>query len=524
MVAWTGPRASTPEGRDGNNQSPGGAETSHRRGKPTTRSTSRGFQLRPPRTGRRIQRPSQRGGPDLYGRGSLPAVSGRRRAGRPAGARPARHAELRAGTVHIGRPLPAGSGGRRRGGRARRRGQHPPAAPSPTNPGTTHRVSPGSRRQPSAGGAWPDGQQRHLGPRRDHRHPRHRRGRGPHLRDRAATQPRPRARHDRHRRNRRACHGGRRPRRRRRTRCNRRRPGGEPPQYPRNGGGRHRRRLHSRAGDPRRRGCRRPGDQPQPRCRPGEHGAHPGHRLRRGPGRCARGGGRQRPGGAAQLARGRPARGLRRGGRCRRPAGALSNSGPQLQLTAPGYGLQTAWADGTRVLFDGTSGSAPIVAGAIAAVLSQNRGLTAAQALAVLTSHSSDGGAPGNDPDYGHGSLNLGWALAGNDPNRVDTAVSSHFLDPATGALHVVIQNRSARGVNGLELAVALNGTSRSVVLPWLEAGASTAVPLALEPALLARGGSLAIESQLKNPPGIVDAVPANNARSSLLTSPPPEG
>lgn len=202
----------------------------------------------------------------------------------------------------------------------------------------------------------------------------------------------------------------------------------------------------------------------------------------------------------------------------------FSNSGPQLQLTAPGYGLQTAWSDGTRVLFDGTSGSAPIVSGAIAAVMSQNRGLTAVQALAVLTAHSSDGGAPGTDPDYGHGSLNLGWALAGNDPNRVDTAVSSHYLDPTTGALDIVIQNRSARGVNGLELVISVNGTSRSVALPWLEAGASTAVPLALDQALLARDGSLSIETQLKNPPGIGDSVPSNNARSSLLTPPPPEG
>lgn len=202
----------------------------------------------------------------------------------------------------------------------------------------------------------------------------------------------------------------------------------------------------------------------------------------------------------------------------------FSNSGPQLQLTAPGYGLQTAWTDGTRVLFDGTSGSAPIVAGAIAAVMSQTNGLTATQALAVLTTHSSDGGAPGSDPDYGRGSLNLGWALAGDDPNRVDTAVSSHFLNQDTGALDVVIQNRSARGVNGLDLVISVDGTPRSVALPWLEPGASTAVPLAIDQAQLARAGSLTIQTQLKNPAGIVDAIPANNARSSVLTPPPPEG
>ena len=202
----------------------------------------------------------------------------------------------------------------------------------------------------------------------------------------------------------------------------------------------------------------------------------------------------------------------------------FSNSGPQLQLTAPGYGLQTAWTDGTRVLFDGTSGSAPIVSGAIAALMSQNRGFTAAQALALLATHANDGGAPGTDPDYGRGSLNLGWALAGDDPNRVDTAVSSHYLNPATGTMDVVVQNRSARGVNGVELVISVNGTSQTVALPWLEAGASTAVPVVIDQAQLAKDGSLTIQTQLKTPPGTVDAVPANNSRSSLITPPPPGG
>ena len=38
----------------------------------------------------------------------------------------------------------------------------------------------------------------------------------------------------------------------------------------------------------------------------------------------------------------------------------FSNSSPQLQITAPGYGVQTAWLDGQRVYVDGTSASAPV--------------------------------------------------------------------------------------------------------------------------------------------------------------------
>ena len=39
---------------------------------------------------------------------------------------------------------------------------------------------------------------------------------------------------------------------------------------------------------------------------------------------------------------------------------SFSNSGPQLQMSAPGYGVQTAWLDGQRVTMNGTSASAPI--------------------------------------------------------------------------------------------------------------------------------------------------------------------
>src|SRR6185295_11172621 len=62
---------------------------------------------------------------------------------------------------------------------------------------------------------------------------------------------------------------------------------------------------------------------------------------------------------------------------------SFSNSGPQLQITAPGYGVQTAWLNGQRASVDGTSVSSPLVAGAIAAVMSQSPGLSPQQAWDV---------------------------------------------------------------------------------------------------------------------------------------------
>ena len=198
----------------------------------------------------------------------------------------------------------------------------------------------------------------------------------------------------------------------------------------------------------------------------------------------------------------------------------FSNSGPQLQMTAPGYGVQTAWLDGQRVSFDGTSASAPIVAGAIAALMSVNPGMSAAQAWQTLQQYASDGGAPGPDPDYGNGILNLGWAMNRNDPLRIDTAISSHYYDAATGQMEFEVQNRSGQGVSGMELNIDAGGVSSTAAIPLLGPGATYVVKVPVDQSQLAASGSIVFRTELVNPPGIVDQVPANNRRTSSLSAP----
>ncbi len=198
----------------------------------------------------------------------------------------------------------------------------------------------------------------------------------------------------------------------------------------------------------------------------------------------------------------------------------FSNSGPQLQITAPGYGVQTAWLNGQRVTVDGTSVSAPIVAGAIAAVLSQNPSLTPQQAWQALQQTTSDAGAPGVDADYGHGILNLGWAMNRLDLSRVDTAVSSHYYDATSHEMEFVVQNRSALAVAGLTLAIDAAGTGSTQPIPPLAPGATYVVKVPVAPTALAAAGSMKFVTQLVNPAGLTDAVPANNRKSSVLSAP----
>lgn len=198
----------------------------------------------------------------------------------------------------------------------------------------------------------------------------------------------------------------------------------------------------------------------------------------------------------------------------------FSNSGPQLQLTAPGYGVQTAWLNGERAYVDGTSASAPIVAGSIAAVMSQNRSLTAAQAAALLTTTASDAGAPGADPDYGNGILNLGWAMNYNNPAYIDTAVASHYFDAANSQMDFVVQNRSGQAVSGLTLNLTTADTATSYALETLAPGASKVIKVPVSNAQLTTAGEIRFATTLVNPPGTVDQVPANNRRASVLTTP----
>jgi subtilisin family serine protease len=198
----------------------------------------------------------------------------------------------------------------------------------------------------------------------------------------------------------------------------------------------------------------------------------------------------------------------------------FSNSGPQLTLSAPGYGVPTAWLDGQRILMDGTSASAPLVAGTIAAVISQNPALTGGEAAAIVQQHASDAGEAGDDPDYGNGILNVGWTMNRSNPAYADTAVASTLYDPATGVASVLIQNRGNQAVAGMQLRVSVGTEPRLFAVGPLQPGATASVALPIDPAGLQAAGQLGLDIQLANPAGLPDQVPQNNRATGSITAP----
>ncbi len=198
----------------------------------------------------------------------------------------------------------------------------------------------------------------------------------------------------------------------------------------------------------------------------------------------------------------------------------FSNAGAQLKITAPGYGVDTAWLNGQRVSMDGTSASTPLVSGAIAAVMSTSPGLTATQAWSILQNYASDGGTPGPDANYGNGILNLGWAMNRADPTRVDTAIAGQYFDAATSLMNIVVQNRSAQAVSGLQLDVALSGTTTRNGIPPLSPGATYLVQAPINADQLAAAGGLDFRVRLNLPDTVSDQVPANNHKSGVILAP----
>jgi hypothetical protein len=196
---------------------------------------------------------------------------------------------------------------------------------------------------------------------------------------------------------------------------------------------------------------------------------------------------------------------------------SFSNSGQNLWVTAPGLELQTAWPGDKLVSFDGTSGSSPLVAGSIAALMSQVPGLTAQNAANLLAQYSADAGAAGRDPGFGYGTVDLGWAMNYNNQQYVDTSISSQYYRASEGLMDFVVQNRSGQPVSGLTLSVNAAGQSQDVSVPWLTPGARWTYTVPVDNAALAASGELQYSSRLRNPNGLVDQNPANNQRASAV-------
>lgn len=194
---------------------------------------------------------------------------------------------------------------------------------------------------------------------------------------------------------------------------------------------------------------------------------------------------------------------------------AFSHFGGNLALTAPGLGVRTAWTVPPHVRMTGTSVSAPLVSGALAAILSDGRtgaSLPAGEAVDLLLGHANDAGLPGPDSQYGHGILDIGRVLYRDVPHRHDAAITDQRLhrkhEGGPAEWLVTIQNRgTAPLVNILLEATSPAGTQRAN-RTFLAPGAIHTFHL---PFPFPAGQQVTVDAFLRLSEGVTDLTPHNN-------------
>lgn len=143
----------------------------------------------------------------------------------------------------------------------------------------------------------------------------------------------------------------------------------------------------------------------------------------------------------------------------------FSTTGSFVDIAAPGVGLwSTLWTprDGnTYGVANGTSASCPHVAGAAALALTLRPDLSADQLAEVLEAAADDQGAPGKDPEYGYGRLNLLRTVQlAADPTILSRSRIQGVVSGAQGGQVTVMLS------NGQQTQTDANGAYRFENLP----------------------------------------------------------
>lgn len=202
----------------------------------------------------------------------------------------------------------------------------------------------------------------------------------------------------------------------------------------------------------------------------------------------------------------------------------FSNYGTYLSLTAPGYALDTVWPGNRYASISGTSASAPIVSGAIAATMSNGGGVTmsASKAAEIVMQYSNEAGIPGPDSEYGVGILDLGRVMSRAIPGIVDAAITHHRIvkssDPASSdEIQVTVQNRGTAILVKTLVEMKTPFGTRKFNASMLAPGAIQTFSMPVRLGGLPKNSPILVSSTLTlGTPG-QDITPRNNQRSETL-------
>lgn len=195
----------------------------------------------------------------------------------------------------------------------------------------------------------------------------------------------------------------------------------------------------------------------------------------------------------------------------------FSNTGSQIAMSAPGYAVNAAYPGDQAAVVTGTSFSSPIIAGTIAATMSNggSRTLSATAALNAVTSNLIDIGPQGDDPGTGAGVPDMWRILNGNTPGIHDAAITS--VTTRGNQVQLLVQNLGTETMVNAGVAVNINGATTNVNITTLTPGSTRLVTVSA-------GGSngLNITGSVQLSGGQTDQRPANDSISKTVPAPGP--
>ena len=191
----------------------------------------------------------------------------------------------------------------------------------------------------------------------------------------------------------------------------------------------------------------------------------------------------------------------------------FSNTGENLDITAPGLELPAAYTDDRYIEFTGTSASAPYVAAAVATAMSEFQ-LTAPQAVEYVLEFSNEAGAPGQDTSYGVGLLDVGRVIDSNTSGIYDIAAVSNLVQTGEGSSVVaVVQNQGTETISNARVNISTPFSDIPLQVASLAPGEIQTFDI---PTTLPDGGEeFAITTEAILSSAFQDAEPTNNVRST---------